>query len=112
TPVEETVFMAIEEDDEIDNEQEEEDNQSSHYAFMFHLGPPTKIAEMRYFPSLLITSSSEWLDVIASSLIASSSDWYRIALTASFAAESSSAPGSSSVKIVFVNILGSGWKSS
>ncbi|GJV89628.1 Orf y [Tanacetum coccineum] len=44
TPVEETVFMAIEEDDEIDSE--EEDNQSSHYAFMFHPGSPTKIAEM------------------------------------------------------------------
>ncbi|GJZ67668.1 hypothetical protein Tco_0630908 [Tanacetum coccineum] len=38
--------MAIEEDDESDNEQEEEDNKSSHYAFMFHPGPPTKIAEM------------------------------------------------------------------
>ncbi|GJV61603.1 Orf y [Tanacetum coccineum] len=46
TPVEETVFMAIEEDDEIDSEQEEEDNQFSHHAFMFHPGPPTKIAEM------------------------------------------------------------------
>ncbi|GJW58076.1 Orf y [Tanacetum coccineum] len=46
TPVEETVFMAIEEDDESDNEQEEEDNQFSHHAFMFHPGPPTKIAEM------------------------------------------------------------------
>ncbi|GJT93551.1 Orf y [Tanacetum coccineum] len=46
TPVEEAVFMAIEEDDESDNEQEEEDNQFSHYAFMFHPGPPTKIAEM------------------------------------------------------------------
>ncbi|GJR13838.1 Orf y [Tanacetum coccineum] len=44
TPVEETVFMAIKEDDEIDSE--EEDNQSSDYAFMFHPGPPTKIAEM------------------------------------------------------------------
>ncbi|GKE50517.1 Orf y [Tanacetum coccineum] len=44
TPVEETVFMAIEEDDEIDSE--EEDNQFSHHAFMFHPGPPTKIAEM------------------------------------------------------------------
>ncbi|GKA99542.1 hypothetical protein Tco_0827536, partial [Tanacetum coccineum] len=44
TPIEETVFMAIEEDDEIDSE--EEDNQSSHYAFMFHPGSPTKIAEM------------------------------------------------------------------
>ncbi|GJY85701.1 hypothetical protein Tco_0499727 [Tanacetum coccineum] len=46
TPVEEAVFMAIEEDDESDNEQEEEDNQFSHYTFMFHPGPPTKIAEM------------------------------------------------------------------
>ncbi|GJR94630.1 hypothetical protein Tco_0266804 [Tanacetum coccineum] len=46
TPVEETIFMAIEEDDESDNEQEEEDNQFSHYTFMFHPGPPTKIAEM------------------------------------------------------------------
>ncbi|GJW44470.1 Orf y [Tanacetum coccineum] len=46
TPVEEAVFMAIEEDDESDNEQEEEDNQFSHYAFMFHSRPPTKIAEM------------------------------------------------------------------
>ncbi|GJW44472.1 Orf y [Tanacetum coccineum] len=46
TPVEESIFMAIEKDDESDNEQEEEDNQFSHYAFMFHPGPPTKIAEM------------------------------------------------------------------
>ncbi|GJW84228.1 reverse transcriptase domain-containing protein [Tanacetum coccineum] len=46
TPVEEIVFMAIEEDDESDSEQEEEDNQFSHHAFMFHPGPPTKIAEM------------------------------------------------------------------
>ncbi|GJV35692.1 hypothetical protein Tco_1408169, partial [Tanacetum coccineum] len=46
TPIEEAVFMAIEEDDESDNEQEEEDNQFSHYAFMFHHGPLTKIAEM------------------------------------------------------------------
>ncbi|GKF16516.1 Orf y, partial [Tanacetum coccineum] len=46
TPVEETVFMAIEEEDEIDSEQEEEDNQFSHHAFMFHPGPPTKIAKM------------------------------------------------------------------
>ncbi|GKD49316.1 hypothetical protein Tco_1278292, partial [Tanacetum coccineum] len=44
TPIEETVFMAIKEDDEIDSE--EEDNQSSHYVFMFHPGPPTKIAEL------------------------------------------------------------------
>ncbi|GJV73448.1 hypothetical protein Tco_1493443 [Tanacetum coccineum] len=44
THVEETIFIAIEEDYEIDSE--EEDNQSSHYAFMFHPRPPTKIAEM------------------------------------------------------------------
>ncbi|GJW78502.1 hypothetical protein Tco_0140184 [Tanacetum coccineum] len=44
TPVEETVFMAIEEDDESDDD--EEDNQFSHHAFMFHHGSPTKIAEM------------------------------------------------------------------
>ncbi|GKG57876.1 hypothetical protein Tco_0589487, partial [Tanacetum coccineum] len=41
TPVEEIVFMAIEEDDESDDEQEEEDNQFSHHAFMFHQGSPT-----------------------------------------------------------------------
>ncbi|GJY84042.1 Orf y [Tanacetum coccineum] len=46
TPIEETVFMAIEEDDESDSEHKEEDNQFSHYTFMFHPGPPTKIAEM------------------------------------------------------------------
>ncbi|GKF60388.1 hypothetical protein Tco_0177174, partial [Tanacetum coccineum] len=46
TPVEEAVFMAIKEDDESDSEQEEEDNQFSHYAFMFHPGPLIKIAEI------------------------------------------------------------------
>ncbi|GJT48742.1 hypothetical protein Tco_0974899 [Tanacetum coccineum] len=45
-PIEETVFMAIEEDDESDSEHKEEDNQFHHYTFMFHPGPPTKIAEM------------------------------------------------------------------
>ncbi|GJS84022.1 hypothetical protein Tco_0750563 [Tanacetum coccineum] len=45
TPVEETVFMAIEEF-ESDDDLEEEDNQFGHHAFMFHPGPPTKIAEM------------------------------------------------------------------
>ncbi|GKB01465.1 Orf y [Tanacetum coccineum] len=45
TPVEKTVFMAIE-DDESDDDREEEDNQFGHHAFMFHPGPPTKIAEM------------------------------------------------------------------
>ncbi|GKD75704.1 hypothetical protein Tco_1333986 [Tanacetum coccineum] len=38
--------MAIKEDDESDADMEEEDNQFSHHAFMFHPGPPTKIAEM------------------------------------------------------------------
>ncbi|GKA88517.1 Orf y [Tanacetum coccineum] len=45
TPIEETVFMAIEVD-ESDDDLEEEDNQFGHHAFMFHPGPPTKIAEM------------------------------------------------------------------
>nr|GEU96849.1 integrase, catalytic region, zinc finger, CCHC-type, peptidase aspartic, catalytic [Tanacetum cinerariifolium] len=46
TPVEEIAFMAIEEDDKSDSDQEEEDYQPSHHTFMFHPGPPTKIAEM------------------------------------------------------------------
>nr|GEY24870.1 RNA-directed DNA polymerase [Tanacetum cinerariifolium] len=46
TLVEEAVFMTIKESDESDSEQEEEDDQFSHRAFMFHPGPPTKIAEM------------------------------------------------------------------
>ncbi|GJV02804.1 Orf y [Tanacetum coccineum] len=45
TPIEETVFMAIEVD-ESDDDLEEEDDQFGHHAFMFHPGPPTKIAEM------------------------------------------------------------------
>ncbi|GJV77539.1 hypothetical protein Tco_1509123 [Tanacetum coccineum] len=45
TPIEETVFMAIEVD-ESDDDPEEEDDQFGHHAFMFHPGPPTKIAEM------------------------------------------------------------------
>ncbi|GKB45635.1 hypothetical protein Tco_0896388 [Tanacetum coccineum] len=45
TPIEETVFMAIEVD-ESDDDLEEEDNQFGHHAFMFHPGPPIKIAEM------------------------------------------------------------------
>ncbi|GKD59684.1 RNA-directed DNA polymerase, partial [Tanacetum coccineum] len=45
TPIEETVFMAIE-DVESDDDSEEEDSPPSHYAFMYHPGPPTKIAEM------------------------------------------------------------------
>nr|GEV27169.1 RNA-directed DNA polymerase [Tanacetum cinerariifolium] len=45
-PVEEIAFMAIEEDDESDSDQEEEYYQPSHHTFMFHPGPPTKIAEM------------------------------------------------------------------
>ncbi|GKG54615.1 hypothetical protein Tco_0560270, partial [Tanacetum coccineum] len=45
TPVEEIVFMAIE-NDESDDDLEEEESPHSHYAFMYHPGPPTKIAEM------------------------------------------------------------------
>nr|GEW49543.1 zinc knuckle CX2CX4HX4C [Tanacetum cinerariifolium] len=45
TPVEEVAFMTIKESDESDTEQEEEkDDQFNHHAFMFHPGPPTKIA--------------------------------------------------------------------
>ncbi|GJR45117.1 hypothetical protein Tco_1313220 [Tanacetum coccineum] len=44
TPVEETIFMLIKV--ESDDDLEEEDNQFDHHAFMFHPGPPTKIAEM------------------------------------------------------------------
>nr|GEU79654.1 acetyl-coenzyme A synthetase, chloroplastic/glyoxysomal isoform X2 [Tanacetum cinerariifolium] len=50
TPVEEAAFMIIKESDENDGEQEEEeeeDDQFNHNSFMFHPGPPTKIAEMR-----------------------------------------------------------------
>nr|GEX64928.1 hypothetical protein [Tanacetum cinerariifolium] len=46
TPVEEISFMAIKEDDESDSDQKEEYYQPSHHTFMFHPGPPTKIAEM------------------------------------------------------------------
>ncbi|GJU79568.1 hypothetical protein Tco_1281933 [Tanacetum coccineum] len=46
TPIEETVFMAIEEVESDDDLEEEENNQFDHHAFMFHPGPPTKIAEM------------------------------------------------------------------
>nr|GFC03583.1 hypothetical protein AMTR_s00071p00160240 [Tanacetum cinerariifolium] len=46
THVEEAAFMTIKESDESDSEQEEEDDQFSYHAFMFHPGPPTKIAEM------------------------------------------------------------------
>nr|GEW44778.1 ORFIII-like polyprotein [Tanacetum cinerariifolium] len=46
TPIEEIAFRAIEEDDESYSDEKEEDYQLSHHAFMFHPGPPTKIAEM------------------------------------------------------------------
>ncbi|GKA82315.1 RNA-directed DNA polymerase, partial [Tanacetum coccineum] len=45
TPIEETVFMAIE-DVESDDDLKEEDSPPSHYPFMYHPEPPTKIAEM------------------------------------------------------------------
>ncbi|GKE92691.1 hypothetical protein Tco_1573786, partial [Tanacetum coccineum] len=45
TPIEETVFMAIE-DVESDDNSEEEESPPSHYAFMYHPGSPIKIAEM------------------------------------------------------------------
>nr|GFA05045.1 RNA-directed DNA polymerase [Tanacetum cinerariifolium] len=43
TPSEEAAFMAIE---ESDDEQDIEEDYDSHHAFMFHPGPPTKIADM------------------------------------------------------------------
>nr|GFB31218.1 hypothetical protein [Tanacetum cinerariifolium] len=43
TPIEEAAFMAIE---ESDDEQDIEEEYDSHHAFMFHPGPPTKIADM------------------------------------------------------------------
>ncbi|GJS42796.1 hypothetical protein Tco_0567839 [Tanacetum coccineum] len=48
TPVEEITFMVIKESDESDSDQEEEDDRFSHHhlTFMYHPGPPTKIAEM------------------------------------------------------------------
>ncbi|GJS47293.1 Orf y [Tanacetum coccineum] len=46
TPLEEAAFMAIEGINESDNEQSIEEDYYSHHAFMFHPGPPTKIADM------------------------------------------------------------------
>nr|GFA14239.1 ORFIII-like polyprotein [Tanacetum cinerariifolium] len=46
TPIEEAAFMEIEESNESDDEQDIEEGYDSHHAFMFHLGPPTKIADM------------------------------------------------------------------
>ncbi|GKC32276.1 hypothetical protein Tco_1039570 [Tanacetum coccineum] len=49
TPFEEAVFMAIEGINESDDEQSIEEYYYSHHAFMFHPGPPTKIADMVQF---------------------------------------------------------------
>ncbi|GJR57822.1 Orf y [Tanacetum coccineum] len=46
TPFEEAVFMAIEGINESDDEQSIEEDYYSHHAFMLHLGPPIKIADM------------------------------------------------------------------
>nr|GEW09982.1 ORFIII-like polyprotein [Tanacetum cinerariifolium] len=46
TPFEEAAFMTIEEINESDDEQNIEKDYDSHHAFVFHLGPPTKIADM------------------------------------------------------------------
>ncbi|GKE01666.1 hypothetical protein Tco_1389649 [Tanacetum coccineum] len=45
-PFEEAAFMAIEGINESDDEQSIEEYYYSHHAFMFHPGPPTKIADM------------------------------------------------------------------
>nr|GEX52361.1 hypothetical protein [Tanacetum cinerariifolium] len=59
TPVEEIAFMEIEEDDESDSDQEEEYYQPNHHTFMFHPGPPTKIAKMvQAVGSILTTDMS------------------------------------------------------
>nr|GEY83052.1 ORFIII-like polyprotein [Tanacetum cinerariifolium] len=49
TPIEEAAFMAIEESNESDDEQDIKEDYDSHHAFMFHPGPPTKIADMVQF---------------------------------------------------------------
>nr|GEZ93852.1 hypothetical protein MA16_Dca005406 [Tanacetum cinerariifolium] len=46
TPIEEAAFMAIEESNESDDEQDIGEGYDSHHAFMFHPEPPTKIADM------------------------------------------------------------------
>nr|GEV83522.1 RNA-directed DNA polymerase [Tanacetum cinerariifolium] len=46
TPIKEAAFMAIEESNESDDEQDIKEGYDSHHAFMFHPGPPTKIADM------------------------------------------------------------------
>nr|GEU52444.1 TPA: orf y [Tanacetum cinerariifolium] len=46
TLFEEAAFMTIEEINESDDEQNIEGDYDSHHAFMFHPGPPTKIADM------------------------------------------------------------------
>ncbi|GKD08162.1 hypothetical protein Tco_1187847, partial [Tanacetum coccineum] len=46
TPFEEATFMAIEGINESDDEQSIEEDYYSYHAFMFHPGPPTKIADM------------------------------------------------------------------
>ncbi|GJR29802.1 hypothetical protein Tco_1106034 [Tanacetum coccineum] len=45
-PFEEAAFMAIKGINENDDEQSIEEDYYSHHAFMFHPGPPTKIADM------------------------------------------------------------------
>nr|GEV10287.1 ORFIII-like polyprotein [Tanacetum cinerariifolium] len=49
TPFEEAAFMKIEEINESDDEQNIEEDYDSHHVFMFHPGPPTKIADMVQF---------------------------------------------------------------
>ncbi|GKG05191.1 hypothetical protein Tco_0325277, partial [Tanacetum coccineum] len=46
TWLEEATFMAIKGINESDEEQSIEEDYYSHHAFMFHPGPPTKIADM------------------------------------------------------------------
>nr|GEZ41981.1 TPA: orf y [Tanacetum cinerariifolium] len=46
TPIKEAAFMAIEESNESDDEQDIEEGYDSYHVFMFHPGPPTKIADV------------------------------------------------------------------
>nr|GEX37096.1 reverse transcriptase [Tanacetum cinerariifolium] len=69
TPIEKAAFMPIKESDENDSEQEEEDDQFSHRAFMFHPGTLTKITKMKEElwkskESLLIRDLTDALKII------------------------------------------------
>ncbi|GJY54913.1 RNA-directed DNA polymerase [Tanacetum coccineum] len=53
TPIEEAAFMAIKGINESDDEQSIEEDYYNHHAFIFHPGPPTKIAD-------IVQSAGSW----------------------------------------------------